>query len=146
MRYDPSYSAEASVEREFAQNRYSFEVAVGESAFFGKYAYGDGEIERRSGFSDFRRREIDRHPLLRERESRIADGRTDAFAAFLYRRVAEAHDGKGRKSGGNVDFDGNGMSRQAPNRGREYVFDHKKSAENDIFALPISIIPKTPHS
>lgn len=111
MRYDPSYSAEASVECEFAQNRYSFEVAVGESAFFGKYAYGDGEIERRSGFSDFRGREIDSHPLLRERKSRIADGRTHAFAAFLYRRVAEAHDGKGRKSGGDVDFDGNGVSR-----------------------------------
>lgn len=111
MRYDASYPAEASVERELAENRYSFEMAVGESAFFGKYAQGDGEIERRSGFADFRGREIDRHPLLRERKSRIADGRTHAFTAFLYRRVAKAHDGKRRKSGGDVDFDGNGVSR-----------------------------------
>lgn len=73
MRYDSSYPTETSVERELAQNRYSFEFPVGEAAFFGKHAYGDGEIERRSGFTNFSRRKIDRHAFLRERESRIAN-------------------------------------------------------------------------
>ena len=66
MRHDSSYPAEVSVESEFAQDGDSFEIAVGEAAFFRKDADGDGEIESRSGLSDFRRREVDRYPLLRE--------------------------------------------------------------------------------
>ncbi|MFZ3233317.1 MAG: hypothetical protein WA194_07545 [Patescibacteria group bacterium] len=146
MRHDSPYATEVSVERQFPQDRDSLEIPIGKAAFFRKYAYGYGEIERRSGFADFRRREVDRHPLLREGESRVPYRGADAFAALLYGRVAEADDGKGRESGGDVDFDRNGMSRQAANRRRKYGFNHKKSAENDIFALPKPIIPKTPHS
>lgn len=146
MRHDSSYSAEASVERQFPQDRDSLEIAIGKSAFFRKYAHGDGEIEGRSGFSDFRGREVDRYALLRKGESRVPYRGTDAFATLLHGRVAEADDGKRRKSGGDVDLNRNGMSRQAANRRRKYGFNHKKSAENDIFALPKPIIPKTPDS
>ncbi len=146
MRHDSPYPAEASVERQFSQDGDSLEIAVGKPAFFRKYAHGDGEVERRSGFADFRGSEIDRHPLLRKGESRVPYRGADAFAALLYRGIAEADDGKGRESGGDVDLDRNGVSRQTPNRRRKYGFDHKKSAENDIFALPKPIIPKTPDS
>ena len=146
MRDDASDFPKVPVEGQFAQNRDSFEVAVRQAAFFRNDSERDGEIERRSRFSYFCGSEIDGHPFLREGKSRIPYRGTHPFTTLLYGRVAEADDGERRKSGGDVHFDGNGMSRQSANRRGEYGFDHKKSAENDIFALPKPIIPETGHS
>lgn len=116
MRHDSSDFTKGSVEGELAEYRNPFEFAFAEAAFLRNDPERDGEVESRSGFADFRRREVDRDPLLRKGKSRISDRRTDPFATLLHGGVPEADDGERRESGGHVGFDGNRVSRNSPNR------------------------------
>lgn len=112
---DASNPAERPVEREFAQNRNSFEIVVMEAVFFREDSDGDGQIERGSGFSDFRGSQVYRYALLGKCESRVSNRRAYALATLLDRRVAKPDDGERRESGGDVDLDRDGVSRQSPN-------------------------------
>lgn len=146
MRHDASDFPERSVERELAEYGDRVQFGFADPAFFREDADGDRQVERRSRLAEFRRGEVYRDPLLGKGESRVPDRRTHPFAAFLDGGVAEPHHGERGKPGGHVGFDRYRMSRNSPNRRRENGFDHKKSAENDIFALPETIIPKSRHS
>ena len=133
MRDDAADAPYGSVERELAQYGDVRKILFPEPAFFGDDAERDGEIESRSRLPDFGRSEIDGNPFRGERISRIANGGADAFAAFLYGRVAQAYDRERRESRRNVGFNGNGPSKQASNRRGKNGFNHEKSAEKNIF-------------
>jgi hypothetical protein len=127
--YDSADVPKRSVQGEFAKDDRSREGAFFQSALFGHDSEGDGEVESRSGLSDFRGSQIDRDAFLRKGESRIPDGGPNPLAAFLYCGVAQADDGKRRKSGRNVDFHSHELSKKPSNRRGKYGFNHEKSAE-----------------
>ena len=116
---DPRDAPDGAVEREFAQYDEAVEPSGGNSGLFGDDRKRDGEIERRAGFPDARRREVDGDPFLRERVAGILDGAPDAVAALLDGGVAESDDGERGESRGDVGFDRNGNGSNAPEGRRE---------------------------
>ena len=141
MRDHSRHAPNGSVEREFAEHRDAFEVFFRESAFVRHDAERRAEIESRTGFSNFRRREIDRYAFCRKCQAGVPNGRTNALTALLNGCVPESDDRERRQSRGYVYLDSDGMPGKAPDKRRMNGFNHKKSAEREYFRATGNIIP-----
>ena len=66
---------------------------------------GDGQVERGTRLAQIGRREVDRDPAGRERETAVADRAADPLASLLERGIRQADDREPGQARRDVDLD-----------------------------------------
>lgn len=93
-----------------------------------EHATGDREVEAGAGLAEGRRRQVDRHALVREREAGVVDRGPHALPGLAHRLVAEPDDGEARQARAEVDLDGDAARLQAGEGEGADVGDHWRDA------------------
>ena len=132
------HGSDLAVERQLADDRDRADAPVADGARGGENAERDRQVERRALLPEIGRREIDRDPVRRKREARVADGRAHALAALAHGRVGEPHRREGRQARRDVHFDADERRLHTDQGRREHARQHGAIVRSSARAVNVA--------
>ncbi len=107
----PARRLNSTVERELAEDHDVLHVATLDDSLRGQDAERDGQVEGRARLTHVSGGEVHRDAVGRKRKAGVADGASDAVAAFTHARIGQPHHRHERQAEAHVDFhvDGTGV-------------------------------------
>jgi hypothetical protein len=102
---DPANGVDAAIERQLAEHDGVCNRVAGEWSRGRQQTKGDRKVEGRPGLAHVGRRQIDGDAVVRELESRVANGRPHPVAAFAHRCVGQADHREVRQAKRDVHLD-----------------------------------------
>ncbi len=119
-----AHMADRSVEREFSDHQRCLQLETGDLVRCHQEPERDRQIVSRPLLAQVGRREVDRHPPVRERQAGVLHRRLDPLAAFLDGRIRQADDDKRRHPVGDVHLRLHNGAVESDDRTRRYSGQH----------------------
>jgi hypothetical protein len=122
----PAHGMDRPVEGELSHHEETREPLRLDGTRRGQETERDWEVEADAFLSHVRRREIDRHPLERERETGVPDRRADPLPALPHGGIRQADRREHRQPLAHVDLDSDQRRLDAGEAGREHPGEHQR--------------------